>query len=34
MAHPVRVGVGGWSFDPWDETFYPQGSPKRNSLPI
>ena len=25
MAHPIRVGVGGWSFEPWDETFYPAG---------
>jgi hypothetical protein len=20
MPHPIRVGVGGWSFEPWDET--------------
>lgn len=20
---PIRVGVGGWSYEPWEETFYP-----------
>lgn len=32
MAHPVRVGVGGWSFDPWDEAFYPPGLSKAKQL--
>lgn len=32
MAHPVRVGVGGWSFEPWDETFYPAGLSKAKQL--
>lgn len=32
MAHRVRVGVGGWSFDPWDETFYPAGLSKAKQL--
>jgi uncharacterized protein YecE (DUF72 family) len=32
MAHPIRVGVGGWSFDAWDETFYPQGLAKSKQL--
>ena len=32
MAHPVRVGVGGWSFEPWDETFYPPGLSKAKQL--
>ncbi len=32
MAHPIRVGVGGWSFEPWDETFYPPGLPKARQL--
>lgn len=32
MAHPVRVGVGGWSFEPWDETFYPSGLSKAKQL--
>ncbi|WP_395646466.1 DUF72 domain-containing protein [Terricaulis sp.] len=21
----IRVGIGGWSFEPWNETFYPKG---------
>jgi len=32
MGHPVRVGVGGWSFDAWDETFYPPGLSKAKQL--
>ena len=32
MAHPIRVGVGGWNFEPWDETFYPPGLSKAKQL--
>lgn len=32
MPHPIHVGVGGWSFEPWDETFYPPGLPKTKQL--
>ncbi len=32
MAHSIRVGVGGWSFDAWDETFYPPGVSKAKQL--
>ena len=32
MSHPIRVGVGGWSFEPWDETFYPAGLSKSKQL--
>jgi uncharacterized protein YecE (DUF72 family) len=32
MTHPIRVGVGGWSFEPWDETFYPSGLSKSKQL--
>lgn len=32
MAQPIRVGVGGWSFEPWDETFYPTGLSKAKQL--
>lgn len=28
----IRVGVGGWSFAPWRESFYPQGLPQRREL--
>jgi uncharacterized protein YecE (DUF72 family) len=28
----IRVGVGGWSFEPWDETFYPPDLPKAKQL--
>jgi uncharacterized protein YecE (DUF72 family) len=32
MTHPIRVGVGGWAFEAWDETFYPPGLPKTRQL--
>jgi uncharacterized protein YecE (DUF72 family) len=28
----VRVGVGGWVFEPWRGTFYPEGLPHRREL--
>jgi uncharacterized protein YecE (DUF72 family) len=28
----IRVGVGGWDYDPWRETFYPPGLPKAKML--
>ena len=28
----IRVGVGGWDYDPWRETFYPPGLPKAKQL--
>lgn len=31
-AAPIRVGVGGWDFDPWRGTFYPPGLPKTKQL--
>jgi len=32
MAHPVRVGIGGWNFEPWEETFYPPKLAKKKQL--
>jgi uncharacterized protein YecE (DUF72 family) len=32
MTHPIRVGVGGWSFEAWDEAFYPPGLSKSKQL--
>ena len=32
MTGRIRVGVGGWSFDPWRETFYPPEVPKSREL--
>ena len=29
---PIRVGVGGWDYDPWRETFYPPKLPKAKQL--
>ncbi len=28
----IRVGIGGWSFDPWRQTFYPADVPKSREL--
>jgi uncharacterized protein YecE (DUF72 family) len=32
MPHPIHVGVGGWTFDAWEETFYPADLPKKRQL--
>jgi uncharacterized protein YecE (DUF72 family) len=28
----IRVGIGGWSFDPWRKTFYPKEVPRAREL--
>ncbi len=28
----IRVGIGGWNYDPWRETFYPADVSKKNEL--
>ena len=28
----VRVGIGGWSYEPWRDTFYPPGVSKKDEL--
>ncbi len=28
----IRVGIGGWSYEPWDESFYPADMPKAKQL--
>lgn len=28
----IRVGIGGWSFEPWRHNFYPQGLPQNQEL--
>jgi uncharacterized protein YecE (DUF72 family) len=32
MAAAIHVGIGGWDFDPWRGTFYPEGLPKAKQL--
>jgi uncharacterized protein YecE (DUF72 family) len=32
QAGPIYVGVGGWDYDPWRETFYPPKLPKARQL--
>jgi len=31
-AGKIRAGMGGWSFEPWEGTFYPAGLPKKQQL--
>jgi uncharacterized protein YecE (DUF72 family) len=31
-ARAIRVGIGGWDYDPWRETFYPPGLAKAKQL--
>jgi uncharacterized protein YecE (DUF72 family) len=28
----IRCGIGGWTFDPWDDSFYPSSLPKKRQL--
>ena len=28
----IRVGIGGWTYEPWRDTFYPHGLPARREL--
>ncbi|HUD27697.1 MAG TPA: DUF72 domain-containing protein [Novosphingobium sp.] len=32
MSGAVHIGIGGWSYEPWEETFYPRGLPKARQL--
>lgn len=32
MAGAIRVGIGGWDFDPWRGSFYPDGLPRTRQL--
>lgn len=32
MPGTIHVGVGGWTFEPWRKTFYPDGLPHRREL--
>jgi uncharacterized protein YecE (DUF72 family) len=32
MIAPIRVGIGGWTFEPWRGTFYPEGLAQKKEL--
>jgi uncharacterized protein YecE (DUF72 family) len=32
VAGAIRVGIGGWDFEPWRQSFYPPGLPKAKQL--
>ena len=31
-AGTIRIGVGGWTYEPWRGTFYPKGLPQKSEL--
>ncbi len=31
-AAKIRIGVGGWTYEPWRGTFYPEGLPQKREL--
>ena len=31
-AGEIRIGVGGWTYEPWRGTFYPEGLPQKREL--
>ncbi|WP_426023906.1 DUF72 domain-containing protein [Brevundimonas sp. PWP3-1b1] len=32
MTHPIHIGVGGWTFEPWRGVFYPEGLVQKREL--
>jgi uncharacterized protein YecE (DUF72 family) len=32
MAGTIRVGIGGWNFEPWRGVFYPEGLSQKREL--
>lgn len=32
MTVEIRVGIGGWTFEPWRDNFYPKGLPQKQEL--
>ena len=34
IARRIRVGVGGWTYEPWRSNFYPPGLPQHQELEI
>ena len=32
MSGRIRIGVGGWTFEPWRGAFYPEGLPQKREL--
>jgi uncharacterized protein YecE (DUF72 family) len=31
-SNRIRIGIGGWNYEPWRHTFYPAAVPKKNEL--
>src|SRR5262245_35467249 len=32
MTGQIRVGIGGWNYEPWRKTFYPAGTLQKDEL--
>jgi len=32
MTSSIRIGIGGWTYEPWRGTFYPDGLVRKREL--
>ena len=32
MTHPIHIGIGGWTYEPWRGVFYPEGLVQKREL--
>ena len=32
MTSPIRIGIGGWTYEPWRDSFYPPKWPQKREL--
>lgn len=32
MTHPLHIGIGGWTYEPWRGVFYPDGLVQKREL--
>jgi len=32
MTHPIHVGIGGWTYEPWRGVFYPDKLSQKKEL--
>ena len=32
MSHPIHIGIGGWTYEPWRGVFYPDKLSQKREL--
>lgn len=32
MTHPIRIGIGGWTYEPWRGVFYPADLTRKKAM--